>query len=633
MFLALVKALLTDNYYMRANIVVKILCYVVFAASAAPVFSQVPKNTCQQDEEKIKTRIETLKVQNICSMGANLKECRDLLVVDSEVKLPEGVKIEGVTADVENMANCPIPPLGTNYIPPVLGIVAYDVTARVVPTLNASITQASEHIKGLEDFYRHTMLHKKRVVALGLHLYDQNPEMFKGLSREMLEKALSAHDNAKVLPQYRDSKNRPFYQALYEDGFGRRPPQQLVDDLNKADAKIMEETLDSMGLSLDDSKIATLSNLADMNEKIKRRKLRKMISYIEKMADFADRGMSNISPEEFGRAMDKASDFMKNPADAELVKKQLEENYDEIVEGLEYENLTDGERKIIKRRLILAENTYRANAQPQWLRKLSANARVAAFRTQGNQFYRRGASMAKRGYNNLAAKIFGKPIAVEVAIAGLAPSTIGCGTHISELDYEQRGGRCQPIEEMTEKFLGVLYSEDEKVKDDQLEMGDFCSTFEKIYEKAVLDNPEDTVCREGYFTMRVNGVDPISVVHENKDIKSFHMTGNSTSFEMTPMGRVEELQIGHNGELSGICFEKPVRGIKIEKTCMDLSEIRRSRYVDDLIIKQATAFIQAVNFKTNKVLACCLGENSDVVNADSCQTVNRAGVEGILGMK
>lgn len=618
---------------MRANTVGKILYCLLVATSISLCVAQVPKNTCQQDVEKTNTRIETLKVQNICSMGANLKECRDLLVVDSDEKLPEGVKLEGVTVEVENVANCPMPPLGTNYIPPVLGIVAYDVTARVVPTLNASLTEASEHIKGLEDFYRHTILHKKRVVALGLHLYDQNPEMFKGLSREMLEKALNAHDNAKVLPQYRDSKNRPFYQALYEDGFGRKPPKQLVDDLNKADAKIMEETLDSMGLSLKDENLANPANFADMNEKIQRKKLRKMISYIEKMADFADRGMSNISPEEFGRAMDKASDFMKNPADAELVKKQLENNYDEIVEGLEFKNLTDKERKLIKRRLILTENTYRANAYPKWLRKLSANARVATFRTQGSQFFRRGVSMAKGGYNRLAAKLFGKPIAVEVAIAGLAPATIGCGTHVSELDYEQRGGRCQPIEEMTEKFLGVLYSEDEKVKDDQLEMGDFCSTFEKIYEKAVLDNPEDTVCREGYFTMRVNGVDPISVVHENKEIKSFHINGDSRSFEMTPMGRVEELQISQAGELSGICFEKPVRGIKIEKTCLDLPEIRRSRYVNDRVIAQATEFIQAVNFKTNKVLACCLGESSDVVNADSCQTVNRAGVEGVLGMK
>lgn len=617
---------------MRANIVVKILCCVVITASTAPGFSQIPKNTCQQDEEKTKARIETLKVQNICSMGANLKECRDLLVADSEVKLPEGVKIEGVTADVENVANCPIPPLGTNYIPPVLGIVAYDVTARVVPTLNASITQASEHIKGLEDFYRHTILHKKRVVALGMHLYDQNPEMFKGLSREMLEKALSVHDNAKVLPQYRDSKNRPFYQALYEDGFGRKPPQELVDALNKADAKIMEETLDSMGLSLDDPKIATPANLADMNEKIKRRKLRKMISYIEKMADFADRGMSNISPEEFGRVMDKASDFMKNPADAELVKKQLEENYDEIVKGLEFENLTDSERKKIKKRLILAENTYRANAYPQWLRKLSANARVAAFRTQSSQFFRRGVSMMKGGYNNLAAKIFGKPIAVEVAIAGLAPGTIGCGTDVSKLDYEQRGGRCLPIEEMTEKFLEVLYSEDDKTRDEQFVYGDFCSTFENIYERSVLDDPKNTVCREGYFTMRVNGVEPVSVVHENKEIKGFHLTGDSRSFAMTPMGRVGELQIGHNGELSGICFEKPVRGIKIEKTCMDLSEIRRSRYVDDIIIEQANEFIQSVNFKTNKILACCLGESSDVVNADSCSSVTRPKLPIKVGM-
>ncbi len=91
-----------------------------------------------------------------------------------------------------------------------------------MPAVHATYTKPGKTIRNLEDFYRHTTLHKKRVVALGLYLYDKRPDLFEGLDRELLKKALLSHDNAKVLPEFTDKKGRTFYRALYEDGLGRK---------------------------------------------------------------------------------------------------------------------------------------------------------------------------------------------------------------------------------------------------------------------------------------------------------------------------------------------------------------------------------------------------------------------------
>jgi hypothetical protein len=190
-------------------------------------------------------------------------------------------------------------------------------------------------VSNVEEFYEHTSLHRERVKKLGVELFKTHPELFAGLNLEQVTGVLEAHDLAKASSASIAPDGRPFYRTLYADGYGKKLDRTIVDALNLKDKEFMEQALKFYGLDKDPELLAKISR-------------------IEKIADFVDRGMSPVSVEEFGRAMDKASDFM-NSEDDKILARELEQRYEKVIGRLGYKKLTPVQRQAVKEQLNLLE--------------------------------------------------------------------------------------------------------------------------------------------------------------------------------------------------------------------------------------------------------------------------------------
>lgn len=198
-----------------------------------------------------------------------------------------------------------------------------------------AFSQERVFVTSIEDFYEHTSLHRERVKALGVELFKSHPELFSGLKLEQVIGVLEAHDLAKASSGSIAPDGRPFYRTLYEEGYGKKLDRTIVDALNKKDKEFMEAAYRFYGIDKDPELLAKISR-------------------IEKIADFVDRGMSPVSVEEFGRAMDKASTFMSVEEDKALAR-ELEEKYQKVISKLNYKKLTLDQRKAVRGQLSLLE--------------------------------------------------------------------------------------------------------------------------------------------------------------------------------------------------------------------------------------------------------------------------------------
>lgn len=165
---------------------------------------------------------------------------------------------------------------------------------------------AGEFVSSVEDFYEHTRLHRERVKLLGVELFKSHPDLFNGLTLEQVQGVLSMHDEAKVTT---------FYRVLYEN-YGGPVEKSIVDALNAKDKEFMDQALKKFGIEKESDLLLKMSR-------------------IEKIADMVDRGMSPVTPEEFGRPMKKASEFIGGILDRQLAL-DLESRYQSIVGNLKY---------------------------------------------------------------------------------------------------------------------------------------------------------------------------------------------------------------------------------------------------------------------------------------------------------
>lgn len=161
-------------------------------------------------------------------------------------------------------------------------------------------------VTSVEDFFEHTRLHRERVKVLGVELFKSHPNLFYGLTLEQVQGVLSAHDEAKVTT---------FYRVLYEN-YGGPVDKSIVDALNAKDKEFMDAALKRFGIDNDPELLTKMNR-------------------IEKIADMVDRGMSEVTPEEFGRPMKRASEFMGGILDRQLAI-ELENKYQSVVSGFNY---------------------------------------------------------------------------------------------------------------------------------------------------------------------------------------------------------------------------------------------------------------------------------------------------------
>lgn len=175
-------------------------------------------------------------------------------------------------------------------------------------------------VQTLEDFETHTILHIQRVQKLGLELYRSFSDDFTGVTEKLLSEFLSLHDCAKIKGVKQQNRALhelyPFYGANAEskDEF-----RKIVSKMNEEETAIQIDFFRASGLLEKKTGQTTFEA--------------QQLLLIEKVADLVDRGMNEVSEEEFGRSMRLASELFEEIQN-QVYARHLEVNYQEITESL-----------------------------------------------------------------------------------------------------------------------------------------------------------------------------------------------------------------------------------------------------------------------------------------------------------
>lgn len=190
-----------------------------------------------------------------------------------------------------------------------------------------SIASAA-YVNSLEEFRLHISLHRFRVHALGMFLYSKAPERFKDVEQGLLKEFLVLHDATKL----EESILRRLYQF-----YGKSFP--TLSQIQKIEFLQLQSEFDRKNKYL-------IYSFFD-EHKIHPTAISKYL-LIEKVSDAVDRGLCKAAKEEFGRSLLMASEFFEF-TDPELAKlaMMMEENYNDIVGGLEYVPICVGHLKYI----------------------------------------------------------------------------------------------------------------------------------------------------------------------------------------------------------------------------------------------------------------------------------------------
>ncbi|MBC7371440.1 MAG: hypothetical protein H7326_07745 [Bdellovibrionaceae bacterium] len=186
-------------------------------------------------------------------------------------------------------------------------------------------------MRKLTEFKAHIVLHRSRVVRLGLALAETK---FPHIDRVALESFLKLHDFSKTLRSPTNLKvfgyenERAPLERLF-DFYGRtsKTAEQnmqlygVINDINSIDDQIAKIYLTP--LSLDAQSLQSFYN-------------------IEKVADLVDRSLDPLAKEEFGHHMILASEFIQDTHLANL-SMWLEERYSQITRDLSFHSYRKAE--------------------------------------------------------------------------------------------------------------------------------------------------------------------------------------------------------------------------------------------------------------------------------------------------
>lgn len=170
-----------------------------------------------------------------------------------------------------------------------------------------------KYVLSVTDFRRHIHLHKSRVTALSLALYDAGFARYGTLRRDTLERYLWLHDQAKLSGKFFFRLYKHYGENLQNSQ--NKDLQNLIRDVNQFDSEINRVFIAD-----------TPTNVFLLTE-------------IVRIADLVDRGLDPVAAEEFGRSLKPASEFLKPIVEVELAR-FLESRYTQIVSGLEFKKST-----------------------------------------------------------------------------------------------------------------------------------------------------------------------------------------------------------------------------------------------------------------------------------------------------
>lgn len=284
-------------------------------------------------------------------------------------------------------------------------------------------------LRAVEDFYRHTQLHKQRMIRLTLLNYDTNPDEFAGLTREQVKRAVEIHDNEKLEAISRYGK--PNYEELYE-GVGHKIDRTtIIDPLNKVGDENLKKLFKEIGLA-DSPK---LSSQERRRRGLQRKVLKDQLllpDETDRMYDPVTRKAEYLGQKVYPRNNKYNKLYPKSSAFYDAVNVETGKlEYYQYVKGLEFKSLTSSERYQLIKQIRSSEiNAFKAG-------KINASYAMDSYLDlylRGN-FYRGASFLAKPA-------VQGSLLALDLAIY---PIETGCSDYSAGFFsvYEKKDGQCQ----------------------------------------------------------------------------------------------------------------------------------------------------------------------------------------------
>lgn len=455
------------------------------------------------------------------------------------------------------------------------------------------------YLNQLPDFFHHTELHKRRVVELAKAVMGEYPEEFKDIDPEKAIRILTEHDNAKIDPRYRAANGKPFYQSLF-NYVGEKAPQQLIDDLNFHDNKIINNAFEVEGIAeseFDSKEVAQ-----------KKSKERIAFKKLEELVDHVDRGMNPVSLDEFGRAGYKESETAKRAKQREMAL-FLEKNYSKIIKGLEFKPLTLAQQRSIANKILAHEKYYRLKnmgtvLKEAGLRSASTMAKIYHHRRMSK------ALMASRFGGRLLLLGFA---ALDALALGLYSPKMGCaamGAHDWILD---QNGNCVAKPGYSEPFINYISQASLNIRSQYGEGSTTCDLLNQnlqINQEMIFD---EVACTATGARFSLGEKAKLDV-----DFDGEGSISKITSRELKSLwGKYRYRMDMHvkNGEIVKTCpFQRSTRGgsSSLIRSKCESNEKKINKTVD-------VNFVQGLQFKIYQGIACCLGQKNFLNQKISCK--------------
>lgn len=541
---------------------------------------QVNASLCFESDEAEELAILKFKAQVICS-NSNLNDCKDILLAKPPAGEDSNENLQALSCRASDSSLVHSLPTAAPRMSALLELLKF--------TSNATRRQ---YVNSVTDFHHHTQMHKKRVTRLGLELLEQFPEEFDGVDKEMAQRVLASHDNAKIDPRYRHRDGKAFYEKLYKH-YGKELPRHVIDQLNAVDSKIMERALAKEGL--------TIFPGDTPEKKAEKIKIRRQIEKLEKLADLTDRGMNPVSSEEFGRKMWLESEAARKAGrpDLEKMSLYLEKNYAKFTGDLFYEKLPPQEYFKLSHKISTRKKYNKLLSSGRTLKEISARSLEAVARGLGSKAFTTFGKVGGRIALTAATALDG-------ALLMLYSSSTSCSATPGHHDWSIEEGKCVPEAGLTPKFISFINLSREQ-RQVEYEFGEhMCSVAKenlKLNEAEVFSN---VTCAPDGARMEIS---------EN----------NFLDVKFDSAGSVAELDL-KKLKLSAGIFANPPSEVYFkngtpEKECYRSGRgksLRRCKKRESADDSDYLKKFSSLNYRIHQGIACCLGVQNEFSSTQTC---------------
>ncbi len=545
------------------------------------IFIDAFGNNCFEDTKQSELGHNKMKAMVICSQPQTSEQCKEILHSNSIYESTLTILESSCKKEGHEIAS--IHPLSTPIMMSITSLWS-----------NLDLGQRRKYVNSVVDFHHHTKMHKKRVVELAVELFKQYPKQFNGLNEAMIRRVLKDHDNAKIDAKYTYKNGKPFYEMLYQS-YGKKPPIDVIEQLNKIDSSIMEDALKKEGL--------TFIKGEAKEERIRKMRMRQKLSKLEKLADFVDRAMNPVSSEEFGRKMCLESSVAKT----EIAKKMalfLENNYKTITNELNYYKMSG------KEYFQLAQNIKLDKSYRLLLNSGRTTKEIGARAISGLSNIAK--SRGFFGFRSVGGKvIMGASIALDGFLLAAYSNSISCDSVSASHDWEINDSRCIPTQGFSDRVIKYLSLPREEQEIKLVYGGHLCQILTenvKIGEEQIFTNIS---CTPKKAKFEVNKGEYIEAKYDFEGNVMNVKLNNMKNYISGILGtEFNQLRFGTNGKIESVCNTKGNRGMtKCYKANIGGFLSKTSNVMN---------FYYSMNYKIQQGIACCLGKTNEYNKNISC---------------